>query len=542
MVLKFQKNNFFRLITLIVVLFIAQAPNLEAQSYNFSSSSQQYYDQVEKLRTLLRDISMYYVDTANIEELTENMIVRTLKDLDPHSVYIPKDEVKKANEQLEGKFEGIGIQFNILNDTLLVVAPIIGGPSEKLGILSGDKIIKIEDENVAGIGLKNSDVVKKLRGEKGSVVNVSIKRFGEKKLIEYAIERDKIPIYSVDAAYMADSITGYIKLSRFARTTMIELQAEITKLKRAGMQSLVLDLTGNTGGYLHIANQLSDQFLQADELIVYTKGKYFPKRSHFATAKGMFEQGKLAIMIDAGSASASEIVSGAVQDWDRGIIVGRRSFGKGLVQKPFEFPDSSVMRLTIQRYYTPSGRCIQKPYKDYKDEYTHRYESGELFERDSIKVDDSLIYKTDHGRDVYGAGGIIPDVFVPLDTTLSSKYYRDILRKGLLYSYSLNYLDKNRKNVEEKYTSVQLFDIGFNITDEHLEEFISYAEDKGVERNDDDIKISNKALKQYLKAYIARGMFGVGGFYYISNQIDPIYTKAFESLNNGEYEKLNLRK
>ena len=528
-------------IFLIVVTIFTSVKGF-SQIYNISSQSQVWYDQSEKIKTLLRDIDKYYVDSVDLEETVEKMIVKALKDLDPHSVYIPKKEVEAANEQLEGKFEGIGIQFNIFEDTLLVVAPIIGGPSEKLGIQAGDKIIKIEDENVAGIGLKNSDVMKKLRGDKGTEVNISIKRYGERDLIDYTIVRDKIPIYSVDASYMIDSEIGYIKLSRFAKTTMRELHTEINKLKELGMNSLILDLTGNTGGYLHIANQLSDQFLEDEKLIVFTKGKYFSKRSHYASEKGLFESGRLVIMIDAGSASASEIVSGAVQDWDRGLIVGRRSFGKGLVQKPFEFPDSSVMRLTIQRYYTPSGRCIQKPYEDYRDEYSHRFDSGELFHKDSIKVADSLVYKTNGGRKVYGGGGIIPDVFVPLDTSFSSKYYRDILRKGLMYNFSLAYLDKHRKQMEELYPDVRSFDIAFEISDVILSEFIEHAEEKGIERNDDDIKLSDRALKTYLKAYIARGLWGTSAFYYVSNEMDAIYAASLNALKEGTYEKNNLRK
>ncbi len=496
---------------------------------------------LKKIEQLLRNFDLFYVDSVDIDDITETMVKAALKELDPHSVYIPKKNVQSTNEPLQGKFEGVGIQFNILEDTILVVAPIIGGPSEKLGIMAGDKIVTIEGENVAGIGIENKDVIQKLRGKKGTKVDVEIKRTTEKELIPYTITRDEIPIYSVDASYMIDQNTGYIKLSRFARKTMTEITEKMKDLQSQGMNDLILDLTGNTGGYLHIANQLSDQFLGAGELIVYTKGRYFTRKDNKATGFGMFEKGRLVIMIDASSASASEIVSGAVQDHDRGLIVGRRSFGKGLVQKPFEFNDSSMMRLTIQRYYSPSGRCIQKPYEQYESDYSKRYESGELFHKDSIKIDNAQKFKTDNGRDVYAGGGIIPDVFVPVDTSLNSKYYRNILRKGIFNSYSLSYLDLKREELEAAYKDVKAFD-AFEVSDKLFEEFLSYAEDKGVEKNKEQIKTSEKLLRTYLKAYLARGLWGISSFYYVSNSINPTFQKSYQSLKDGSYEKLNLRK
>ncbi len=519
---------------IILLLFLGLFSNANAQSSDVSK-------QLRKLKQLLSTMDLFYVDSVNVEHLTEVMVKAALKELDPHSVYIPKKDVQAANEPLKGNFEGVGIQFNIHEDTLLVVAPIIGGPSEKLGIMAGDKILTIEKENVAGVGLKNKDVVDKLRGKKGTKVTVEIKRGDEKELIPYTITRDKIPIYSVDAAYMIDQTSGYIKLSRFAATTMKEISEKLTMLKSKGMQNLVLDLTGNTGGYLHIANQLADQFLGSGELIVYTKGKYFSRRDNKASALGAFEKGKVVVMIDASSASASEIVSGALQDHDRGLIVGRRSFGKGLVQKPFDFVDSSAMRLTIQRYYSPSGRCIQKPYEDYKSDYSQRYESGELFHEDSIKVSDSLKFKTDKGRIVYGGGGIIPDVFVPVDTTLNSKYYRNILRKGVLNSYSLKQIDGKRERFETKYGSFENFAQQYVIDSVRFNDFIAYATKKGVEENLEQIKRSKKLLKTYLKAYLARGVWGIDAFYYISNQINPTFNRAVKSLSDGTYEKEALR-
>lgn len=506
----------------------------------FSQSSQDKIDHaLRKIETMLRNIDYYYVDTVNLDQITEKIMVNILEDLDPHSVYIPKEEVQKTNEPLSGNFEGIGVQFNILNDTILVVSPIIGGPSEKLGILAGDKIIKIEDKTVAGIGIKNSDVFSKLRGKKGTKVKVSILRKGEQELIDYVITRDKIPIYSVDASYMIDQETGYIKLSRFAQTTMSEMYEKMMQLKAQGMKKLILDLTGNGGGYLHIANQLADEFLSDKKMIVYTEGRSFPRQEHFATARGLFETGPLVIMIDAGSASASEIVSGAVQDWDRGLIIGTRSFGKGLVQKPYDFFDSSMMRLTIQRYYTPSGRSIQKPYEDYEDDYSKRFESGEFFHQDSIKFADSLTYYTKvNNRKVYGGGGIIPDVFVPYDTSMSSDFYRDLLRKGVFNSFTLNYLDKNRKTLSATYTTEQQFKANFNISEDILNEFLTYSEKEGVKRNEEGLNTSKKMITTYLKAFIGRSLFSENLFFNIANDINPSYQKALEILKDNTRYKL----
>ncbi len=518
--------------TIYIILFIFSNSSFYSQNVNGS---------IKKLETLLRTIDMFYVDTVDVHKIVEDAIVHVLDQLDPHSVYIPKDEVQKANEPLSGNFEGIGVSFNILNDTIFVVSPIIGGPSEKLGILSGDKIIKIDQELVAGVGIKNSDVFKRLRGKKGTKVVVSILRKGEKDFIDFTITRDKIPIYSIDASYMVDEQTGYIKLSRFAQTTMDEITTKMSELKAQGMQKLILDLTNNSGGYLHIANQLSDEFLSERKMIVYTEGKRYPKNESFATQRGQFEKGELVIMIDEGSASASEIVSGAIQDWDRGLIVGRRSFGKGLVQKPYDFSDSSMMRLTIQRYYTPSGRCIQKPYEEYNDDFSNRFEKGELFYLDSIKTSDSLVYYTKNGRRVYGGGGIIPDVFVPLDTTYNTKFYRDVLRKGLLNSYSLNYLDKSRKDLIKQYPDYKKFTTGYYIDDSLWNNFLAEAEKEGVEKNEEQIEISKKVMQIHLKGLIARGLYGESAYFYISNSVNPIYQKAVELLNKpGYYDRFQL--
>ncbi|MDP6908786.1 MAG: S41 family peptidase, partial [Flavobacteriales bacterium] len=392
-----------------------------------------------------------YVDEPEFEGLIDDAIVAMVKELDPHSEYMTAEEYKKMSEPLSGNFEGIGIQFNILKDTILVVSPISGGPSEKLGIRSGDKIVIIEDTVVAGIGITNRDVIDKLRGDKGTKVDIKIYRRGVKNLLDYTIVRDKIPIYSVDASYMLTKEIGYVKLNRFSQSTMREFNESLDELQPQGMKHLVLDLRGNSGGYLNTAIQLSDQFLDDRNLIVYTEGVSSPKREHFATGKGRLEKGKLVVLINEGSASASEIVSGAVQDHDRGLIIGRRSFGKGLVQRPFKLRDGSTLKLTTARYYTPSGRCIQRPYdegnEEYRKESRRRTDNGELFNVDSIHVDEEQEFHTDHNRKVYGGGGILPDIFIPLDTTESSDYLGKLIRSGLFYQYINEYVDANRNEL-----------------------------------------------------------------------------------------------
>ena len=364
-----------------------------------------------------------------------------LEELDPHSIYIPREDLEDVNEPLKGNFEGVGIQFNIVKDTIYVVDAIAGGPSERLGIRAGDRIIGIDTENVAGVGFKNSDVMDRLRGKKGSKVNVSILRRGEPNPLEFTITRDKIPIYSVEAGYMATPSIGYIKVSRFSATTMTEFRSKLDELKALGMEDLVLDLQGNGGGYLRTASDMADEFLGDKKLIVYTEGRTSPRDDTYATKDGRMEKGKLVVMVDEGSASASEIVSGAIQDWDRGLVVGRRSFGKGLVQRPVMLPDGSAVRLTVSRYYTPSGRSIQKPYDEgveaYQRERIERLAKGELSSVDSIHTTDTVKFFTMNKRIVYGGGGIMPDVFVPIDTTLSSPYFGQLVRKGILNTYAL---------------------------------------------------------------------------------------------------------
>jgi carboxyl-terminal processing protease len=510
---------------------------------SFSQNGDQ--NQLKKFESFMRYVQLAYVDQVDSEKLTEEAIKSVLKELDPHSVYISAEDLRKMNEPLEGNFEGVGIQFNILHDTIVVVSPISGGPSEKLGIRAGDKIIKIDEEVVAGVGFTNKDVSDHLRGAKGTKVMVSISRQGEQDLLDFEITRDKIPIYSMDAAYLAEPTTGYIKLNRFAAQSMTEVGAAIDSLQKLGMKNLILDLRGNGGGYLNVAIELADNFLDDKKLIVYTSGRAFPREDHYATPQGNFEKGKLVVLVDEGSASASEIVSGAVQDWDRALLIGRRTFGKGLVQKPYSLSDGSAIRLTISRYYTPSGRSIQRDYSEGKDDYYNeinkRYENGELVSKDSISFPDSLKYATQKlHRTVYGGGGIMPDIFIPIDTTGMTDYYRTLLRKGVLYTFVLDYLDVHRSSFKENYTSFEDFQQHFEVSDEMLEELVSTAEKRDIERNDQEFAISHDLIKLNLKALFATNLWTSTEFYRVTNQNDAAYLKALEVINDKTFSKLKL--
>lgn len=515
---------------------------------SFATSAQETDIQsaANKLGRGLSIIDYFYVEEVDKDELVEIAFKEMLKDLDPHSVYMNADEVKEANEPLEGKFDGIGVQFQIFNDTILVVSPITGGPSEKLGILAGDKIITIEGEEAFGPKITNDWVRKHLRGDKGTKVNVEIYRKGHKGLLEYTIVRDKIPIYSVDASYMATPEVGYIKINRFSRSTMSEYLEAMNKLQSQGMQNMILDLRNNGGGYLDVAISLADEFLKAGELIVYTEGRRNPRRDAVSTSAGHFEKGKLIVLINEGSASASEIVSGAVQDWDRALVVGRRSFGKGLVQRPFWLPDSSQMRLTIARYYTPTGRCIQKPYDDGTEAYfkdlSNRMKHGELMHPDSIQFPDSLIYKTPAGRKVYGGGGIMPDVFVAYDSTKYSDYYMNLWRKGVQNTFITNYMEKNRESLSEKYPSFATFNQNFSVDPSFMNEFVEYAVTEGVEKDAKGLEQSEEIIKSQIKALVARNLFDISAYFQIINEVSDEFNTALKLMNEDDvFQSQNLK-
>jgi len=531
--------NILKSITLLLFLLLFEN-NLQAQSTRSDPNAG-----VKKFNAAMQMINFAYVDTVNEARLVEKAIVETLKELDPHSVYISKKDVQKANEPLEGNFDGIGVQFEILKDTIAVVHSIPGGPSEKLGIMSGDKIVKIDGEAVVGKKITNQFVLDHLRGKRGTKVNVSIFRNGKKDLIDFTITRDKIPINSIDAAYMIKPGIGYINLNKFAQTSMQEFAESVNMLNSKGMTSLILDLRNNSGGYMGTAIDLSDEFLATGKLIVYTKGVHSQREDYYSTTKGLFETGKLVIMINENSASASEIVSGAIQDWDRGIIVGRRSFGKGLVQRPFQLPDSSVIRLTTARYYNPSGKCIQKSYAEGIDKYyadfSNRMKHGELIHPDSIKFPDSLKFYTSNKRVVYGGGGIMPDVFIPWDSTPISDYYLDLRRKNVINSFVGDYVDKSRKTLKTSYPEFNSYEKNFQVDDPFMADFFTYAEKEGVKKDEKGYAASEKLIKSQLKGLIAQKLWDMTELYTIINQYDEEVLKAIEVVEDDAlYQKLQI--
>jgi carboxyl-terminal processing protease len=468
-----------------------------------------------------------------------------VKDLDPHSVYIPVDEMREMNEPLVGKFEGVGIQFNILEDTIMVTQTIPGGPSEKLGIRQGDRIVKIDGVVKAGVKITNNDVLKLLRGNKGTKVTVSILRRGNPDLIDFTITRDQIPLFSVDASYMVTPKIGYIKISRFADNTVEEFKSALAKLKSSGMESLILDLQGNGGGYLNRAVELSDEFLSDGKKIVFTRGRATQSEDYNSTGVGGFEKGRLAILIDESSASASEIVSGAVQDWDRGLIIGRRSFGKGLVQKPIQLPDGSAIRLTVAHYYTPSGRCIQKPYElgdeeEYDLDIANRIKNGELTNPDSVHFSDSTKYFTNNKRLVRGGGGIMPDLFVPLDTTEFSSFFSDLRRQNAFSDYILTYVDNNRNELKKEYPTLQDFKTKFVVTEKFMNDFLANAEKLKVKRDSAGLKLSYDLIRINIKAIIAQNLWNVEGAVEVYNERNAALKRAIDAMNDNTYEKMKI--
>ena len=495
-----------------------------------SGTTKNSYSSIIKFRDILSHIERSYVDEVDTDELVETAIYKTLEKLDPHSVYIPKEDIALSKSQLEGAFEGIGVEFNLLKDTIYVVAPIVGGPSETAGLRPGDRIVKVDGVTIAGTGLTNKKVFTLLRGPKGSKVELGVKRRGQEEIISYTVIRDKIPQHSVAVNYMVNEETGYIKVTRFSATTYDEFKKALTELEEKGMKKLILDLQDNPGGYMDRAVNMADEFISGNKLIVYTDGKQsrYDSQSR-AQRKGTFEEQPVIVLINEGSASASEIVAGALQDNDRALIVGRRSFGKGLVQMPIDLNDGSQLRLTISRYYTPSGRSIQKSYdpgSDYRNDLTARFEHGEYFSADSIKFIDSLRYETRNGRVVYGGGGIMPDSFVPYDTSQNSVYMNKLFLANVVGEYALSYTENNRKKLNamgyDKYYK------DFQVTDNMLQDMIALGKRQDIKYDEKGFQQSRELLRIHLKALIARSIWNNKGYYPIFNQTNEIFQQALQ--------------
>ena len=509
---------------------------------SFTISAQRSMPQaMQKLLNAEYAISSLYVDTVNEEKLVEEAIKGMLESLDPHSQYTDAKETKELEEPLQGEFSGVGIQFNMNKDTLYVIQTIPGGPSERVGVLAGDRIIYVNDTTIAGVKMKNSDIQKRLRGKKGTSVTIKVKRPGVKELITFRITRDNIPLHSIDAQYMLDERTGYLRISRFGAKTHEEMMDALKELKKQGMTQLVMDLSDNGGGYLNAAIDMCNEFLDHGQLMVYTEGENSPRNEANANGWGEYKDLHMVVMVNQYSASAAEIFAGAMQDWDRAVIVGRRTFGKGLVQRPFKFEDGSMMRLTVARYYTPSGRCIQKPYnrgdkKAYEKELLDRANEGEYYSLDSIQINDTVRYTTRlNGRTIYGGGGVMPDVYVPVDTSEYSTYYRDLSAKGILNQYVIKYVDKNRKSIAKRYGSVNDFDRAFAVSDEMMRDLIAMGEQDSVKYDEEKYRTSELLLKDIVKGLIARDVYGDQSAYnVIINHRNKDLQAAVEVLNDRE--------
>lgn len=535
--------NIKNLLTILTLTFatvaFSQTTETPAQEKELTQE-----EALEKFERFLSIVDDRYMDDVNAGKLVEDAIVEVLMQLDPHSVYFTAEELEEANEPLEGNFEGVGIQFNLLRDTIIVVSVISGGPSEKVGILAGDKIVQINEEPVAGIGMTNKGVTDRLRGKKGTNVNVFIERKGAKKPLEFKITRDVIPLYSIDAKYMAEPGTGYIRVSKFAATTTEEFQQALKELKEKGMQNLILDLRGNGGGYLNAAIDMANEFLPANKLIVYTEGRAYPRQDAYSRGTGMLQNGKVIVLIDEGSASASEIVTGALQDWDRALVIGRRSFGKGLVQRSFNLTDGSAMRLTVSRYYTPSGRCIQKSYADgidaYHNELNNRYIDGELTADTAFNYPDSLTFYTSNKRTVYGGGGIMPDIYIPLDTSWATDYYAEVVGKGIVNQFALTYVNENRESLTKQYADAFAFRDKFVVDEKLWNTFFAYAEKDSVKKDDADFHLCEAQLGNVIKSVIARDLYNFEAYWIVSNSDDQAYMRALEALKDDTFQKMHI--
>lgn len=510
---------------------------------------------LRKLQMAEFAIANFYVDKVDENKLVEEAIVKMLAQLDPHSTYNNAEEVKKMNEPLQGNFEGIGVQFQMMEDTLLVIQPVSNGPSEKVGILAGDRIVAVNDSAIAGVKMSTEDIMSRLRGPKDSKVKLTIIRRGVDDSLFFTVKRDKIPILSMDAAYMIQPRTGYIRINRFAATTGEEFLSALKELQKKGMKDLILDLQGNGGGYLNAAIDLANQFLQQKDLIVYTEGRAARRSDFLAKGNGRFKEGRLIVLVDEYSASASEIVTGAIQDWDRGVVVGRRTFGKGLVQRPIDLPDGSMIRLTIARYYTPSGRCIQKPYDNtanldgrpntevnlekYSQDLINRFKHGEMIHADSIHFADSLKAQTKRlNRTVYGGGGIMPDFFVPIDTAQYSDYHRNLLAKGIVIKATTGYVEKHRKSLQSKYKKFKTFNEKFEIDESFLKEIRVLADKESIKFNEEQYNQSLPLLKTQLKALIARDLWDINEYFRVMNSTNQSVQQALKVLNENIYEKI----
>ncbi len=576
------KKQFFILLILSVVF----TTTLVAQNKNYQTCK-------TKMDQLINSINAMYVDSIDFDPMIDKSISAMLKELDPHTAYIPKKDVQAMTEPLQGSFDGIGVTFQLIKDTINVMEVIINGPSEKVGLLAGDKIVKVDDTLACGDKINNDWVRKHLRGTKGSKVKVSVKRGRNPELLEFVITRGAIPMYSINVSFMVDETTGYVKLERFAATSTKELTDALKKLKSQGMQDLILDLRGNGGGYLNVAFEICDQFIAGKKMIVYTDNFRKTGEKYYSGTDGLFEEGKLIVLVDENSASASEITSGCIQDWDRGLIVGRRTFGKGLVQKPLRLIDQSEVRLTISHYYTPTGRCIQKPYNDGLDAYFKdiqtRANNGELYTADKIQFPDSLKFKTPHGKVVYGGGGIMPDIFIPLDTTKYSTLYNEIVRKGVFGNFVMDYLENNRETLKKEYATFEDFQKNYKITDDFYKEFMTFAKKEGVSDSasfnfsnyanafikanknkldslftstknidthtldtmfmnyvtksyNEATRLRNEAhageyIKEYLRYEIARGLYGFGEAYRIFLESDDTFQQAVEIMHDKKLFK-----
>jgi carboxyl-terminal processing protease len=532
------KNSKFQ-IKLPIILTVGMAAGIliGATFAGPDSVSSDFMKSVMKFREVMSLIDRSYVDKIDSDEMVETAVNKMLEELDPHTIYVSAKDVELSNSDLKKEFEGVGIEFNIFRDTIVVLAPLSGGPSEKVGLMAGDKIVSVDGETVAGIGISNRGVIDRLRGKKGTEVDVEIKRQRSKELLEFTIVRDKIPQYSVDAGYMVDDEIGYIKVNRFSETTYDEFREKLQLLVDQGMKKLIVDLQSNPGGYMDRAVNMADEMIAENAMIVSQEGKEPRANAEYrAYRKGLFEQGPVIVLINEGSASGSEIVAGAIQDNDRGLIVGRRSFGKGLVQSLFRLSDGSELRLTISRYYTPSGRSIQKPYdrglSAYQNEFHDRVEHGELFHADSIKFDDSLSYQTTKGRTVYGGGGIMPDYFIPLDTSEDSRYYFGLRNNNALREFSLNYYQKNQKQLEKM--SFDDFRDNFEIDKKMVSDLVALGEKFGMPYDQEGFEKSEKVIKAIVKASIARNVWGRESYYPIMNEINEIYLEALKLFDEAE--------